>query len=140
TVYWFDVRNHYTVTDFEIQNEPNMLYQGWAPQATEAQYFTFAQYTADAISYVFHTYLSGQTFHIYAPVATPEGNWTKDALQRIPQYFDSVDNHVYYNYPQTVESIHRTMNEAGYPNEPLWITEWGSYKHEYDSEPFGIGL
>jgi hypothetical protein len=139
TVYWLDVRNNYNVYDFEIQNEPNIPLQGWAPQASEEQYFTFAKYTADAISYIFRTYLPNQAFHIYAP-ATTSGNWDIDALQRIPQYFDSMDNHVYYNYTQSVESIHSLMNKAGYPDRPLWITEWGSYKREYDSEPFGVGL
>ena len=139
TIYWLDVRNHYNVSDFEIQNEPNAPYQGWAPQATEEQYFTFTKYTSDAISYVFHTYLPGQRFHIYAPV-TSGGHWDVDSLKQVSQYFDSMDNHVYYNYTQSVESIHDWMSATGHANEPLWITEWGSYKFEYASEPFGVGL
>ena len=55
TVYWLNVRNNYNVNDFEIHNEPNNSSQGWG--GTESQYFTFAQYTHDAVSYVFNTYL-----------------------------------------------------------------------------------
>src|SRR6266852_8019425 len=57
TVYWLNVRNNYAVNDFEIHNEPNAKGQGWTPTATEAQYFTFAQYTYDAIASVYRTYL-----------------------------------------------------------------------------------
>ena len=140
TVYWLDVRNHYNVTDFEIQNEPNVPHQGWAPQATEAQYFTFAQYTYDAISYVFHTYLPGQTFHVLAPATSGYNTWPRDALQRIPHSFDSMDIHVYTNFRQAVEQVHAWMNETGHANMPLWITEWGSYTPRYNLEPFGINL
>src|SRR5947207_2624624 len=74
TVYWLNVRNNYQVDDFEIHNEPNTKGQGWTPLATEAQYFTFAQYTYDAIAYVYRTYLPGRTFHVYAP-STSGGSW-----------------------------------------------------------------
>lgn len=140
TVYWLDVRNHYNVTNFEIQNEPDIPHQGWTPQASEAQYFTFAQYTFDAISYVFHTYLPGQTFHVLAPATAGVDSWPRDALQHIPQYFDSMDVHVYANYQQTVEKVHAWMNETGHTDKPLWITEWGSYKPRYSSESFGVDL
>lgn len=139
TVYWLDVRNHYDVTDFEIHNEPNIPGQGWTPEATEAEYDTFAQYTDDAIKYVFQTYLPGQNFHVYAP-ATSGSNWPKDVLSTIPQYFDSMDIHIYGNFRSRVEEVHNWMNQAGYANEPLWVTEWGSYLHQYSSEPFGITL
>src|SRR5205807_583226 len=92
--YWLNVRNNYDVNDFEIHNEPNIVHQGWTPTATESQYFTFAQYTHDAIAYVYHTYLPGRTFHVYAP-ATSGGSWPYDISQHIPQYFDSMDIHVY---------------------------------------------
>jgi hypothetical protein len=141
TVYWLDVRNHYNVTYFEIGNEPNVRNQGWAPQATEAQYFTFAQYTSNAISYVFHTYLPGQTFHVLAPATSGYDTWPRDALQHIPSSFDSMDIHVYTNFRQAVEQVHGWMNETGHTNEPLWVTEWGSYyKARYDSESFGVNL
>ncbi len=139
TVYWLDVRNNYDVTDFEIHNEPNIPGQGWTPEATETEYDTFAMYTNNAISYVFHTYLPGRSFHVYAP-ATSNSNWPRDVLHAIPQYFDSMDIHVYGDFRAAVEEVHGWMNQAGYGNEPLWVTEWGSYKHQYSSEPFGVSL
>ena len=139
TVYWLDVRNHYDVTDFEIHNEPNVRGQGWTPEATETEYDTFAMYTYDAISYVFQTYLPGGSFHVYAP-ATSTGSWPRDILRTIPQYFDIMDIHAYLDFRSTVEEVHNWMSQAGYANEPLWVTEWGSYKHQYSSEPFGITL
>lgn len=139
TVYWLDVRNHYDVTDFEIHNEPNIPGQGWIPEATEAEYDTFARYTNDAISYVFHTYLPGHSFHVYAP-ATSNSTWPRDVLYTIPHYFDSMDIHIYGDFRAGVQQAHGWMNQAGYGNEPLWVTEWGSYRHQYDSEPFGVAL
>jgi hypothetical protein len=139
TVYWLDVRNHYNVTDFEVLNEPNIPHQGWTPQATEAQYFTLMEYTYDAINYVFHTYLPGQTYHILAP-ATSGGNWPEGILQHASHYFDSMDIHAYGNFQQGVQIVHHVMSSAGYSNEPLWITEWGSYQRSYNSAPFGISL
>ena len=134
-----NVRNHYDVTDFEIHNEPNIPGQGWTPEATETEYYTFAKYTDDAISYVFHTYLPGRSFHVYAP-ATSNSTWPRDVLHAIPQYFDSMDIHVYGDFRSEVEEVHSWMSQAGYANEPLWVTEWGSYKHQYSSEPFGVTL
>lgn len=139
TVYWLNVRNSYGVTDFEIQNEPNEYHQGWLPQASEADYYTFVKYTYDAISYVFHTFLPGRSYHIYAP-ASSGGTWPKDMIQTVPQYFDSMDIHVYGQFPSSVEKVHGWMNQAGYPKEPIWVTEWGTYTQSYDSEPLGINL
>ena len=140
TVYWLNVRNHYNVTDFEILNEPNIPQQGWTPQATEADYFTLAQYTSDAINFVFHTYLPGMTYHIDAPT-TSGGTWPKDALQQIPQDFDSMDVHDYSgNYRTAVERVHEWMNQAGHSQMPLWVSEWGSYQGQYNQEPFGVSM
>ena len=140
TVYWLNVRNNYLVNDFEIHNEPNTKGQGWTPVATEAQYFTFAQYTYDAIAYVYRTYLPGRTFHVYAP-ATSGGSWPNDALQNIPHYFDSMAVHYYGNSLSSyVEEVHSWLNKTGHPSYPLWFTEWGSYKNQYNSVPFGITL
>jgi hypothetical protein len=93
TVYWLSVRNSYNVDDFEIHNEPNNAKQGWG--GTESQYFTFCQYTHDAITYVYNTYLPGRSYSMYAPVTSGSSGWANDALQQVPQYFDSVDIHDY---------------------------------------------
>lgn len=139
TVYWLNVRNHYNIVDFEVQNEPNVPNQGWTPEGTEADYFAFVRSTYDAISYVFSTYLPGRAFHVYAP-ATSGGSWPRDALQSIPRYFDSMDIHTYGNMRLLVEQTHTWMNQAGHADMPLWVTEWGSYTYQYNSEPFGISL
>ena len=51
-----------------------------------------------------------------------------------------MDIHAYGNMLKATENTHDWMNRAGYPGEPLWITEWGSYKNDYNSRPFGITL
>jgi hypothetical protein len=143
TVYWLNVRNDYTINDFEISNEPNISDQGW--KGTKGQYFTFAQYTYDAISYVYHKYLPGRAYYVYAP-ATSLGRtgatWPKDVIYDIPSYFNSMAVHLYdssiNNY---VEQVHTWMNEAGRSNYPVWLTEWGTYtSNKYNSVPFGISL
>ena len=109
TVYWLNVRNNYNVNDFEIHNEPNNSSQGWG--GTESQYFTFAQYTHDAVAYVFNTYLPGRTYHVYAPVTTGGSSWPNDALQQIPAYFDSVDIHDYSgSISSYVQQVHGWMD------------------------------
>ena len=138
TVYWLNVRNQYHVYDFEIGNEPNIPAQGW--RGTQAQYFTFARYTSDAISYVFKTYLPGQAYHVYAPT-TADGTWPQAALQQIAATFDSVDIHYYgLDIRDNVRRVHTWMNETKNGSKPLWLTEWGSYHNQYDSIPFGVSL
>jgi hypothetical protein len=139
TVYWLNVRNNYNVNDFEIHNEPNNSGQGWG--GTEAQYFTFAQYTHDAIAYVYNTYLPGRTYHVYAPVTSGGSSWPNDALQQIPTYFDSVDVHDYSsNISGYVQQVHGWMNSTGHSSYPLWLSEWGTYKGQYNSISFDLSL
>lgn len=138
TVYWLNVRNQYHVYDFEVGNEPNVPAQGW--RGTQAQYFTFARYTYDAISYVFKKYLPGQVYHVYGPT-TADGTWPRDALQNASSTFDSVDIHYYgLDIRDNVKRVRTWMKETGNENRPLWLTEWGSYHNQYDSIPFGISL
>jgi hypothetical protein len=142
TVYWLNVRNDYRIDDFEIANEPNISNQGWG--GSEVQYFTFARYTYDAISYVYRTYLPGRVFHVYAPATSlgrDGGHWPEDAIYNISSYFDSMAIHLYdTDITNYVEQVHGWLNQAGYPNEPVWLTEWGSFSDRYDSVPFGISL
>jgi hypothetical protein len=143
-VYWLNVRNHYAINDFEVHNEPNDYKQGWL--GNESQYFTFAQYTHDAIDYVYRTYLPGQTYHVYAPSTDPSGSasaWPDHALQSISNAFDSVSIHDYdTNTALYIEQVHSWMDAAGHANYPLWLTEWGSYTNTkaYDSTSFNIHL
>jgi hypothetical protein len=143
-VYWLNVRHHFNINDFEVHNEPNVPLQGW--QGTRIQYFTFVQYTHDAIDYVYHTYLPGQTYHIYAPAsaAVPEQDgiiWPRDALQNIPDAFDSISFHTYEdNIAPPVEQVHGWMDASKHSDYPLWLTEWGSYQRRYNSVPFSVDL
>lgn len=139
TVYWLDVRNNYGVTDFEVHNEPDNSGQGWA--GTEAQYFQLVQQTKDAIDYVFKTYLPGQTYHVYAPVTKGGSSWPNDALQQVGTSFDSVDIHDYNSDVRSyVEQTHGWMNADGYANDPLWLSEWATYRGGYTSASKGVSL
>jgi hypothetical protein len=141
-VYWLNVRNHYDINDFEVHNEPNIHDQGWL--GNKSQYFTFVQYTHDAIDYVYRTYLPGRIYHVYAP-STPSGPsgslWPKDAIQRISNAFDSISVNIYNpNISLFVEQVHSWLDAADHANYPIWLTEWGSYKGMYDSIPFSVNL
>src|SRR5258706_11707083 len=123
TVYWLNVRNDYRVDDYEVHNEPNNGGQGWA--GTEADYYAFVQNTHDAIAYVYATYLTGRTFHVYAPVTTGGSSWPQDVMVNSGQYFDTVDIH---NYNSDISAytaqVHGWMNSNGKANAQLWLSEW----------------
>jgi hypothetical protein len=139
TVYWLDVRNNYNVTDFEVHNEPNNSGQGWG--GTEAQYFQLVQQTKDAIDYVFTTYLPGKAYHVYAPVTTGGSSWPNDALQQVGSSFDSLDIHDYNSDVRSyVESAHGWLNADGYPNDPVWLSEWATYRGGYQNASKGVSL
>ncbi len=141
-VYWLNVRHHYDINDFEVHNEPNISEQGWL--GSESQYFTFVRYTHDAVDYVYRTYLPGRAYHVYAP-STPSGPsgsiWPRDAIGRISNAFDSISVHVYdTNIAPFIEQVHSSLDAAGDAHYPIWLTEWGSIKKEYDSIPFSVHL
>jgi len=141
TVYWLNVRNSYNVNDFEVHNEPDQSDQGW--KGTQFEYFAFAWYTANAIDYVYKTYLPGRTYHIYGPVTSVGSSWPNSMLKTFPNSFDSMDIHDYDpDISVYVRKVHQWMNQDGHSNYPLWITEWGSYsmQNPYNSIPFGITL
>ena len=139
TVYWLDVRNHYNVTDFEVHNEPNNSGQGWG--GTEAQYFQLVQQTKDAIDYVFRSYLPGMAYHVYAPVTSGGSSWPNDALLQVGSSFDSVDVHDYNSDVRSyVEQVHGWMNADGYPSDPLWLSEWATYRGGYQNASTGVSL
>lgn len=139
TAYWLNVRNDYGVDDYEVHNEPDNSGQGWG--GTEADYFSLVQYTADAIRWVYSTYLPGRTPHIYAPVSTGGSSWPLDALQLVPSYFDSVDIHDYNSDVSSyVETVHGWLNSTGHGNYPLWLSEWGTYRGGYDNAGTGVKL
>lgn len=133
-VYWMNVRNDYRVDDWEIGNEPNHAGQGWAGIATEDDYWEFVKLTADAIDYVYQRYLPGRSYRKYAPVsagasvneAGEKWGWIKDALAKVPQYFDCVDYHDFSDDPSgRIREVHQVMNSVGEGHRDLWVTEWG---------------
>jgi hypothetical protein len=137
-VYWLDVRNHYNVNDFEVQNEPDSALQGW--HGTQQQYELFVQYTNDAIDFVYKNYLPGHTYHLYGPSSLGKSTWPVALMQQ--GIIDSVDIHNYSsNISPYVEQVHSWMRTYGYTNQPLWLSEWGSVaKNAYSAAPMGISL
>ena len=141
TVYWFNVRNDYRVDDWEVHNEPDAFSQGWAGKYTG--YKQLVINTNDAIQWVYANYLPGRTPHVYAPVTTTGNSWPNNVITEVPNNFDTMDVH---NYDMDITSFTRTvhgwMNAAGYPNRPLWITEWGDYPRNgsvpYSSVSFSV--
>jgi hypothetical protein len=136
TVFWLNVRNNYGVNDFEVGNEPNNSGQGWG--GTIADYDAFIQYTYDAISFVYHTYLPGRTFHVYAPV-TSGGDWPRDVMMHAGASFDTVDVH---NYNSDItgytEHVHGWMKQSREAGAELWLTEWATYLGGYQSASTGV--
>lgn len=135
TVYWFNVRNSYTVDNWEVHNEPNNSGQGWA--GTETQYMDFVNYTAQAIHWIYSHYLPGRTPHIYAPVTSNCCSWALTAMQTEgPSVFDSLDFHDYQSNPSEITTLRANMNSNGYSGAPAWVTEMGSYhQNTYNGVP-----
>lgn len=137
-VYWLNVRNNYQVDDWEIENEPDNPPQGWS--GTLGDYVSFAALTANAINYVYSTYLPGRTPHIYASVSTGGSTWPQSLMQQAPGSFDSVDIHDYdANISTYVSTVHGWMSANGFANAPLWVTEWSTYTaSQYENASFGV--
>lgn len=140
-VYWLNVRNDYRVDDWELGNEPNFDGQGWL--GTEDDYWDFVKLTKDAIDYVYRRYLPDRPYRTYAPVSAGTSvndagerfGWIKDALQKVPDFFDDVDYHDFSDDPSTnIRDVHQIMDAAGQGSRRLWVTEWGPvYGHGADS-------
>jgi hypothetical protein len=136
TVYWLNVRNDYSVNDFEVHNEPNNTRQGW--RGTIEDYYAFLQVTYEAISYVYETYLPGRTFHVYAPV-TGGSSWPPEVMQNAGDWFDRVDVHDYSaDITGYTAQVHGWMNQYGKPNAELWLSEWATYLGGYRSANTGV--
>lgn len=139
TVYWLNVRNDYGVDDFEIHNEPDNRQQGWG--GNQADYFKLVQVARDAIDYAYSTYLTDRTYHIHAPVTIGGSSWVYDALQTIPESFDSINIH---NYADDIslyaQQVRQWANETIHADSPIWLGEWGSYTAGYDDLAFSLDL
>jgi hypothetical protein len=139
TVYWLNVRHDYRVDDFEIHNEPDNSGQGW--RGTRAEYEAFAQLTADAIRYVYRTYLPGRHPAIYAPVSLEGSDWPASMMKNVPDAFDSVAIHNYEWYVQGyVSQVRSWMHASGVAGAPLWLSEWGADEPWYTAPHTGVDL
>src|SRR5262245_35827781 len=132
TVYWLNVRNDYRVDDFEVHNEPNSARQGWG--GTIGDYYTFLQYTYDAIRHVYQTYLPGRTFHVYAAVTGGGSTWPPDVMVNAGGSFDTVDVHN-YNADLTgyTAQVRGWMAQHHKADAELWLSEWATYRGGYQA-------
>ncbi|MGE5529219.1 MAG: fibronectin type III domain-containing protein [Patescibacteria group bacterium] len=133
TVYWLNVRNNYGCKFWEIHNEPDNGNQGWGHGL--APYYTFVQYTADAINTA--CALAGIQPYILAPVCqNKDTNWINAVLDNVDSHFNVVDYHCYdrssQSYAATVHTSVRTHNPDGFI-EPIFNSEWGTYRSSYNS-------
>jgi len=133
TVYWVNVLNNLEVHDWQVHNEPDNSSQGWG--GTLADYITFTQYTADAIQYVYDTYLPGKSFRLYAPVSTHANEWITESLIQNDDIIDVIDWHRYgppYDEAVTINDWIDQYDSDGV-HEDLYCSEWGSYRGGYES-------
>lgn len=131
TVYWVNVRNNLMVDDWQVHNEPDNAGQGWA--GTQADYIAFTQTTADAINYVYATYLANRPHRIYAPVSTHANDWITASLQSNDSIVDVIDWHRYGPPAAEAVTINGWVNQYNTDGklEDLMISEWGSYRGKY---------
>ncbi|MHC4788099.1 MAG: glycosyl hydrolase [Planctomycetota bacterium] len=137
--YWLNVRNDYGVDDFEVLNEPDIPRgQGWT--GTQEEYFEMVRRTKDAVDYVYRTYLPARTYRIHAPV-TAGGRWTPATLEAVGEELDCLNVHSYdRNLENFIRGMHYYLDETGYPDYPLWISEWATYRLSYDNLHLGLSM
>ena len=134
TVYWVNVRHNLVVHDWQVLNEPDSgRAQGW--NGTFDEYLHFTQLTNDAIQYVYTTYLSGQGFRLYAPVAKSMNTWVQESLRQNGTMLDTIDWHNYgtshYDNAVQARAWSASAPQSSLPRE-LYLSEWGSYRSAYD--------
>jgi len=136
-VYYANVLNNLDIHDWQVHNEPENASQGW--DGTLEDYIVFTQYTYDAIKYVYDTYLPGESFRLYAPVAQhPKGEWVLETIKQNDDIVDVVDVNMYrpWNLVTDVAPIIHgwidTYDTDGV-HEMIHISEWGIYRGSYDS-------
>jgi hypothetical protein len=134
TVYWINVRNDLGVHDWQVHNEPNNASQGW--NGTLDDYVTFTQYTADAIQYVYDTYLPGESFKLYAPVVSGcNSDWMQATISQNDAIVDVLNSHKYGDpvaCAQTMQNI-ITNYDTDSIHEDAYLSEWGTYSGDYAS-------
>jgi hypothetical protein len=147
TVYEINVRNNWGVDRWEIHNEPNQVGQGWYDNGGSlADYYEFVRLTSDAIDYVYATYLGNRPHFIHAPVVSGNPNrskWVPGVLDNVDSYFNVFDYHWYGIHQDTeatdyIDTV-TTHNPDGVV-EPLWNSEWGTFRDPYNTVPQALGF
>ena len=126
TVYWINVRNDYRVDEWQVHNEPDNPPQGWS--GTKAEYFEFVRQTADAINYVYATYLGNRSHRIYGPVNCNAYNWS-DTFANVGDCLDVWDFHIYgpdEDFADQPAYAHGVLTSLGQSEKPIWVSEWGT--------------
>ena len=138
--YWLNVRNDYRVDDFEVLNEPdNAPQQGWL--GTREEYGGMVEKANDAIAHVYRTYLPGRSYHVHAP-ATSGPAWVPGVLADVGDHFNTLNlhNYAWWDKGECVQKMHRQLVEAGRPDYPIWLSEWGTYDVSYDVLYMGLAV
>ena len=145
--YWFNVRNNYHVTHFQVHNEPDLPAQGWG--GTEAQYAQLVKVAHDAIKTA--NDMAGIDTVMMAPVESqmpfPRTYFYFDqAFDAADEWIALADMHWYHlngTYPLSdleaaiddVNSQIANHNPDGMI-EPLWVSEFGNFSaNAYDNLP-----
>lgn len=133
TVYWVNVRNGLDVHDWQVHNEPDVVGQGW--KGTLQDYIAFTRQTYDAISYVYATFLPGQTFRLHAPVAAQANDWIIESIVQNDAILNVVDWHRYGSPAGEATTLNGWIDQYDTDgiHEDLYLSEWGSYRGEYTS-------
>ncbi len=136
--YWFNVRNGYGVTHFEIHNEPDLSSQGW--HGSQAEYADLVRVARDAITTA--NDMAAVDTVILAPVESQcpfprTYTYFSDFFETADSLIDIADFHWYHmngTYPLSdlqvaIEGIAAEIvahNPDGLV-EPLWVSEYGNF-------------
>jgi hypothetical protein len=87
---------------------------------------------------VYHTYLPGRTFHVFAPV-TGGSSWPPEVMLNAGASFDTVDVHNYSaDISDYTAQVHGWMQQYGKADAELWLSEWATYGDGYQSASTGV--
>jgi len=149
--YWFNVRNTYGVTHFEIHNEPDLSSQGW--HGNQAQYVELVQIAYDAVKTA--NDLAGIDTVIMAPVESQMPfprtyDYFADVFDGADTEIHVADFHWYHmdgTYPLSdlETAIDDLTNQITDHNpdgviEPLWVSEYGNFSSPCAYDTIGEAL
>jgi hypothetical protein len=136
--YWFNVRNGYGVTHFEIHNEPDLPDQGW--HGTQGQYADLVRVAHDAITTA--NDMAGIDTVILAPVESQcpfprTYSYFAEVFDNADSLIDVADFHWYHmngTYPlgdlqAAIDDVaaQLTAHNPDGAIEPLWVSEYGNF-------------